>query len=95
MTEVERPDLRVIYGGGPSPGQEPQAVYLTIADVARACRLPQPVIAQLVPRTWTDEGWMYTEAQLEVAIEIASSRPGPSRHRLTLISRTTDRDIER
>ena len=94
MTEVERPDLRVIYGD-PSLGHEPRDAYLTITDVARACGLPQPVIAQLVPRTWTDEGWMYTEAQLEVAIEIAASRPGPSRHRLTLISRTTDRGTDR
>lgn len=94
MAEVERPDLRVIYGG-PSPEQEPRDAHLTIADVAQACGLPQPVIAQLVPRTLTDKGWMYTEAQLEVAIEIAASRPGPSRHRLTLISRSADRDIER
>ncbi|MHA0290195.1 hypothetical protein ACXYX3_27645 (plasmid) [Mycobacterium sp. C3-094] len=44
---------------------------LTIKDVADACGLAQPVIAQLVPRTWTAEGWMYTPEQREVAIAIA------------------------
>ncbi len=42
----------------------------TIADVAKACELPQPVVAQLVPRTWTDAGWMYTADQLEFAVRI-------------------------
>ena len=44
--------------------------WFTIADVADACGLPQPVVAQLVPRTWTDEGWMYTADQLRFAVEI-------------------------
>lgn len=43
----------------------------TIKDVAEACGLPQPVIAQVVPRTWTDAGWMYTAAQIGEAIDIA------------------------
>ena len=43
----------------------------TIADVAKACGLPQPVIAQVVPRTWTKHGWMYTGEQLQNSIEIA------------------------
>lgn len=43
----------------------------TIADVANACGLPQPVVAQLVPRTWTDAGWMYTADQLQFAVQIA------------------------
>jgi hypothetical protein len=34
-------------------------------------KLPQPVIAQLVSRTWTQGGWMYTRAQLQSATEIA------------------------
>lgn len=42
----------------------------TIADVANACGLPQPVVAQLVPRTWTDAGWMYTADQLQFAVQI-------------------------
>lgn len=42
----------------------------TIADVAAACGLPQPVVAQLVPRTWTDAGWMYTADQLQFAVQI-------------------------
>lgn len=42
----------------------------TIADVAQACSLPQPVVAQLVPRTWTDDGWMYTAEQLQYAVKI-------------------------
>lgn len=55
----------------------PDAPTLTIADVADACGLPQPVIAQVVPRTWTSQGWMYTEAQMQQAIEIASAWPPP------------------
>jgi hypothetical protein len=42
----------------------------TIVDVADACGLPQPVVAQLVPRTWTDDGWMYTADQLQFAVQI-------------------------
>jgi hypothetical protein len=41
-------------------------------DVADACGLPQPVIAQVVPRTWTDEGWMYTKAQVQASVGIAA-----------------------
>jgi hypothetical protein len=48
---------------------EPHRLF-TIADVAKACSLPQPVVAQLVPRTWTDDGWMYTADQLQYAVRI-------------------------
>ena len=51
--------------------------HLTIADVAAACGLPQPVIAQLVSRTWTKDGWLYTEAQRDEAAEIAASWTRP------------------
>jgi hypothetical protein len=40
----------------------------TIKEVAEACSIPQPVVAQLVPRTWTRDGWMYTADQLQTAI---------------------------
>ena len=40
-------------------------------DVATASGLPQPVIAQLIVRTWTDDGWMYTAAQLHTEVEMA------------------------
>jgi hypothetical protein len=30
------------------------------------------VIAQLVPRTWTEAGWMYTAAQVRAAVDIAA-----------------------
>jgi hypothetical protein len=43
----------------------------TIKEVGDQCRLPGPVIMQLVPRTWTDRGWMYTGAQLLAAVTIA------------------------
>jgi hypothetical protein len=66
---TDRPKLRIIDGGA-CGAQDAAAVY-TIADVADACRLPQPVIAQLVPRIWTSDGWMYTPAQLSSAVEIA------------------------
>jgi hypothetical protein len=29
------------------------------------------VIAQLVPRTWTESGWMYSAAQLDAAVSLA------------------------
>jgi hypothetical protein len=43
----------------------------TVKQFAEACGLPQPVVAQLVPRTWTEDGGMYTQAQLELAIQTA------------------------
>lgn len=43
----------------------------TIKQVADACGLPQPVVAQLVPRTWTEAGWMYTAEQMAYAVQIA------------------------
>jgi hypothetical protein len=49
----------------------PSAATFSIKDVSDACGLPQPVIAQLVPRTDTPEGWMYTAEQLQHAIDIA------------------------
>jgi hypothetical protein len=45
---------------------------VTIAQVGRACGLPAGVIMQLVPRTWTPAGWMYTAAQLAAASDIAA-----------------------
>jgi hypothetical protein len=44
----------------------------TIAQVSQACGLPNGVIMQLVPRTWTPVGWMYTAAQLGAATAIAA-----------------------
>lgn len=67
------PVLRVI-DGGPDVANASVDAHLTIADVGAACGLPQPVIAQLVPRTWTADGWMYTPAQLEEAVRIAHRR---------------------
>lgn len=56
-----------------APDPDPdEAASLTIKDVADACGLPQPVIAQLVSRTWTAKGWMYTPRQREEAIRIAA-----------------------
>ena len=43
----------------------------TVADVGDACGLPGPVIMQVVPRTWTSAGWMYTGEQLRAAVVIA------------------------
>jgi hypothetical protein len=43
----------------------------TIKEVGDACGMPQPVVAQLVPRTETDAGWMSTGEQLAYAMEIA------------------------
>lgn len=47
------------------------AGLFTIKDVGDACGLPQPVVSQLVPRTWTEAGWMYTAEQLGYALQIA------------------------
>lgn len=49
------------------------AQLYTIKDVAEVCGLPGPVIMQLVPRTWTDDGWMYTGEQLAAAVTIAAN----------------------
>jgi hypothetical protein len=46
------------------------AGLFTIDQVADSCRLPQPVVAQLVPRTETEAGWMYTAEQLAYAVQI-------------------------
>jgi hypothetical protein len=59
---------------------EPPQLH-TIKDVVEACGLPGPVIMQLVPRTWTDQGWMYTTEQLDAAVVIAAE------HRRTLAAR--------
>lgn len=71
-----RTSLRIVKGAD-RPATEPDRPCLTIADVAKACGLPQPVIAQVVPRTWTAKGWMYTNAQLQEAVEIAMAWPRP------------------
>jgi hypothetical protein len=47
------------------------AGLFTVKEVGDACGLPQPVVAQLVPRTDTDAGWMYTAEQLAYAMDIA------------------------
>ena len=64
-----RPSLRVVRSADDDGGS---AEMFTIKDVADACGLPQPVIAQVVPRTWTDEGWMYTKAQMQASVGIAA-----------------------
>jgi hypothetical protein len=52
--------------------QQLQAAGLfTVKDVAGACGLPQPVVAQLVRHIPTDCGWMYTADQLAYAKRIA------------------------
>lgn len=68
-TTRKRPRLRLVGGGASDTGGAER--WYTIADVAQACGLPQPVIAQLVPRTWTEDGWLYTGGQLQSAIQIA------------------------
>ena len=54
-------------------GESDHARY-TIKDVGAACGLPDPVIAQLVPRTWVDGvGWMYTGEQVSEAVRVAAN----------------------
>jgi hypothetical protein len=96
MSDDDRPrlTLRIVRSSRP-PVVEPDKAHLTIADVANACGLPQPVVAQLAPRTWTAEGWMYTDAQLQSAIEIASAwraRGAAGRKRVTPIIPTESCD---
>jgi hypothetical protein len=50
---------------------ESSPMLLTIKDVSEAARLPQPVVAQLVSRVWTRDGWMYTRAALHEAVQLA------------------------
>lgn len=52
--------------------RDSDAATLTIKDVADACGLPQPVIAQRVPHTDTKFGRMYSTAQLSYAVELAA-----------------------
>ena len=47
---------------------DPAAAVFTIKDVADVCGFPEPVIAQLVPRSWIGDGWMYTQGQLQSAV---------------------------
>jgi hypothetical protein len=54
----------------PARTSQPDRLY-TIKEVGDACGLPGPVVMQLVPRTWTDDGWMYTGGQLDAAVLIA------------------------
>ena len=92
---VPMPDDVAARGGddfdahAPRDGDAALAGLLTIKDVGDACGLPQPVVAQLVPRTWTAAGWMYTPGQLRYAVSLAESmrkrRGRPPRPRLKLV----------
>lgn len=55
----------------------------TIRQVSQACGLPGPVIMQLVPRTWTAAGWMYTASQLRDAAVIAANMRRPQGPHIT------------
>ncbi|MUL48357.1 hypothetical protein FZI85_27580 [Mycobacterium sp. CBMA293] len=55
----------------------------TIQQVGQACGLPGPVIMQLVPRTWTAAGWMYTASQLRDAAVIAANMRRPQGPHIT------------
>ena len=55
----------------------------TIDEVVAACGLPGPAVMQLVPRTWTDYGWMFTTEQLNASVVIAEElRRGLAAERL-------------
>ncbi|WP_261779359.1 hypothetical protein [Rhodococcus erythropolis] len=62
----------VIEFGRRGTGPDYADAKFSIKDVSEASGLPQPVIAQLVSRTWTAAGWMYTAAQLQEAVDYAS-----------------------
>jgi hypothetical protein len=51
---------------------ESSFALLTIKDVAVAALLPQPVVAQLVSRVWTREGWMYSGAACREAVQLGA-----------------------
>lgn len=53
-------------------GVRSSAATFNVKDISDASGLPQPVVAQLVPRTDTPEGWMYTAEQLQCALDIAA-----------------------
>jgi hypothetical protein len=44
----------------------------SIKEVGDHSGLPGPVIMQLVPRTWTEQGWMYTDDQLLASVAVAA-----------------------
>lgn len=52
-------------------GGEPARLF-SVKEVGDQCGLPGPVIAQLVSRTWTEHGWMYTAEQVREAIDVAA-----------------------
>jgi hypothetical protein len=54
------------------------AALFTVKDVADASGLPQPAIAQLVGRTWTSQGWMFTADQMQRAVDIAAELRTPT-----------------
>jgi hypothetical protein len=58
-------------GDGRSHQCNTVGAVFTIKQVGDACGLPHPVIAQLVARTWTEAGWMYTAAQMRAAVALA------------------------
>jgi hypothetical protein len=61
----------VTPGEGPGPLSRELGELFDIKQVGDVCGLPHPVIAQLVPRTWTESGWMSTAAQVHAAVDIA------------------------
>lgn len=76
--------LKLVHVNGGVDAQDPAmalgaaagsgAASYTIKDVSRACGLPGPVIAQLVPRTWVDGvGWMYTSEQVHASVGLAEN----------------------
>jgi len=65
--------LTLISGGRRVDPVRPAGAVFTIKDVAVASGVPQPVVAQLVPRVWTDAGWMYTAEQMRHAVRIGDS----------------------
>lgn len=49
-----------------------QTRLYTVTEVSLHCGLPGPVVMQLVDRTWTDQGWMFTSEQLASSVAVAA-----------------------
>lgn len=74
MVDAMANNLLPLHRAGRGRRDPASGRLFTVKDVADASGLPQPAIGQLVGRTWTQQGWMFTATQMQMAIDIAAER---------------------
>lgn len=72
MVETMADNVLPLHRAGGGHRDPASRRLFTVKDVADASGLPQPAIGQLVGRTWTHRGWMFTATQMQMAIDIAA-----------------------